>query len=176
MADVDCRARWSSDRIIQIDTADEETHYWGDVSIGAMAIDIWIDSMIETVDLVLDDGRRRSWPENTTAILSIHWSQMNGRVGFTNASDIGMWRRENLADTIVFIALIDSNRLPIPTAVSSFGHATVLRIFIDPGVMQYDGVNDMVRAAPGTWNDYFAITPNDLVRVSDGTVVDLKRD
>jgi len=41
--------------------------------------------------------------------------------------------------------------------------------------MQYDGVNDFVWAAAGTCNDNFAIAPNDLVRVSGGTVTDLKR-
>lgn len=30
-----------------IDAADEETHYWGDVSIGAMAIDIWIGNLAD---------------------------------------------------------------------------------------------------------------------------------
>ena len=33
-----------------------------------------------------------------------------------------------------------------------FGHATQLRIFIDPDLLQYDGVNDFVWAAVGTWN------------------------
>jgi len=59
--------------------------------------------------------------------------------------------------------------------VPPFGHATQLRIFIDPDLLQYDGVDDMVWAAAGTWNDNFAIAPNDLVRVSGGIVTDLKR-
>jgi len=59
--------------------------------------------------------------------------------------------------------------------VPPFGHATQLRIFIDPDLLQYDGVNDMVWAAAGTWNDNFAIAPNDLVRVSGAIVTDLKR-
>jgi len=59
--------------------------------------------------------------------------------------------------------------------VPPFGHATQLRIFIDPDLSQYDGVNDMVWAAAGTWNDNFAIAPNELVRVSGGVVTDLKR-
>ena len=59
--------------------------------------------------------------------------------------------------------------------VPPFGHATQLRIFIDPDLLQYDGVNDFVWAAAGTWNDNFAIAPNDLVRVSGGVVTDLKR-
>jgi prolyl-tRNA editing enzyme YbaK/EbsC (Cys-tRNA(Pro) deacylase) len=59
--------------------------------------------------------------------------------------------------------------------VPPFGHATQLRIFIDPDLLQYDGVNDMVWAAAGTWNDNFAISPNELVRVSGGVVTDLKR-
>ena len=59
--------------------------------------------------------------------------------------------------------------------VPPFGHATQLRIFIDPDLLQYDGVNDMVWAAAGTWNDNFAIAPNELVRVSGGVVTDLKR-
>lgn len=59
--------------------------------------------------------------------------------------------------------------------VPPFGHATQLRIFIDPDLLQYDGVNDMVWAAAGTWNDNFAIAPKDLVRVAEGVVTDLKR-
>ncbi|NBU60339.1 MAG: YbaK/EbsC family protein [Actinobacteria bacterium] len=59
--------------------------------------------------------------------------------------------------------------------VPPFGHTTQLRVFVDPDLLQYDGVNDFVWAAAGTWNDNFAIAPNDLVRVSGGTVTDLKR-
>ena len=55
--------------------------------------------------------------------------------------------------------------------VPPFGHSTKLRIFIDPDLLQYDEV----WAAAGTWNDNFAIAPNDLVRVSGGVVIDLKR-
>ena len=55
--------------------------------------------------------------------------------------------------------------------VPPFGHATQLRIFIDPDLLQYDGV----WAAAGTWNDVFPITPNNLVRASGGVVTDLKR-
>ncbi len=55
--------------------------------------------------------------------------------------------------------------------VPPFGHTTQLRIFIDPDLLQYDEV----WAAAGTWNDNFAIAPNELVRVSGGVVTDLKR-
>ena len=51
------------------------------------------------------------------------------------------------------------------------GHNTQLRIFIDPDLLQYDEV----WAAAGTWNDVFPFAPNDLVRVSGGVVIDLKR-
>ncbi|MEY3128108.1 MAG: hypothetical protein RIS06_664 [Actinomycetota bacterium] len=44
-------------------------------------------------------------------------------------------------------------------------------ILIDQALNDYD----VVWAAAGTWNDNFAIAPNDLVRVSGGTVTDLKR-
>ena len=56
-----------------------------------------------------------------------------------------------------------------------FGLVTKLRIFIDPDLLQYDGVNEMVWAAAGTWNDVFPISPNELARVSGGIVTDLKR-
>lgn len=56
-----------------------------------------------------------------------------------------------------------------------FGHSTQLRIFIDPDLLQYDGVNDFVWAAAGTWNDVFPIAPADLVRVTGGVVVDVRR-
>ena len=59
--------------------------------------------------------------------------------------------------------------------VPPFGLATKLRVFIDPDLLQYDGVNEMVWAAAGTWNDVFPISPNELARVSFGTVVDLKK-
>ena len=59
--------------------------------------------------------------------------------------------------------------------VPPFGHSTQLRVFVDPDLLQYDGVNDFVWAAAGTWNDNFAIAPNELVRVSGGVVTDLKR-
>jgi Cys-tRNA(Pro) deacylase len=55
--------------------------------------------------------------------------------------------------------------------VPPFGHTTDLSIYIDPDLLQYDEV----WAAAGTWHDVFAIAPGDLVRVSGGTVVDLKR-
>ena len=59
--------------------------------------------------------------------------------------------------------------------VPPFGHATTLRIFIDPDLLQYDGVDEFVWAAAGTWNDVFPIAPNDLVRASGAVVTDLKR-
>jgi prolyl-tRNA editing enzyme YbaK/EbsC (Cys-tRNA(Pro) deacylase) len=56
--------------------------------------------------------------------------------------------------------------------VPPFGHVTELPVFVDPDLLQYD----VVWAAAGTWNDVFAITPDELVRASDGAVVDLRRD
>ncbi len=44
-------------------------------------------------------------------------------------------------------------------------------VFVDPDLLQYD----VVWAAAGTWNDVFAIAPDDLVRASNGTVTDLRR-
>jgi prolyl-tRNA editing enzyme YbaK/EbsC (Cys-tRNA(Pro) deacylase) len=55
--------------------------------------------------------------------------------------------------------------------VPPFGHATPLRVFIDPDLLAYDEV----WAAAGTWDDVFAIAPSDLVRASGGVVTDLKR-
>jgi Cys-tRNA(Pro) deacylase len=55
--------------------------------------------------------------------------------------------------------------------VPPFGHATPLRVFVDEDLLGYD----VVWAAAGTWNDVFAITPDDLVRASGGAVTDLKR-
>ena len=43
--------------------------------------------------------------------------------------------------------------------VPPFGHATPLRVFVDPDLL----VHDEVWAAAGTWNDVFAIAPADLV-------------
>ena len=55
--------------------------------------------------------------------------------------------------------------------VPPFGHATRLRVFIDPDLLQYNEV----WAAAGTWHDVFALSPKDLERVSGGIVTDLKR-
>ncbi len=55
--------------------------------------------------------------------------------------------------------------------VPPFGHATPLRVFIDPDLL----IHAEIWAAAGTWHDVFALTPADLQRVSGGVVVDLKR-
>jgi prolyl-tRNA editing enzyme YbaK/EbsC (Cys-tRNA(Pro) deacylase) len=55
--------------------------------------------------------------------------------------------------------------------VPPFGHATPLRVFVDPDLLTHDEV----WAAAGTWNDVFAIEPAALVTASGGAVVDLKR-
>jgi prolyl-tRNA editing enzyme YbaK/EbsC (Cys-tRNA(Pro) deacylase) len=55
--------------------------------------------------------------------------------------------------------------------VPPFGHATELRVFVDPDLLAYDEV----WAAAGTWHDVFGIAPADLVRASGGVVTDLKR-
>ena len=55
--------------------------------------------------------------------------------------------------------------------VPPFGHATPLRVFVDPDLLAFDEV----WAAAGTWHDVFAIAPADLVTASGGTLVELKR-
>jgi len=55
--------------------------------------------------------------------------------------------------------------------VPPFGHDTVLRVFIDPDLLQYD----IVWAAAGTWHDVFSLTPQQLVSASGGAVVELVR-
>ena len=55
--------------------------------------------------------------------------------------------------------------------VPPFGHVTELRVFVDPDLLQYDEV----WAAAGTWHDVFALSPQDLVDASGGSVVDLRR-
>jgi prolyl-tRNA editing enzyme YbaK/EbsC (Cys-tRNA(Pro) deacylase) len=55
--------------------------------------------------------------------------------------------------------------------VPPFGHATHLRVFVDPDLLQYDEV----WAAAGTWHDVFGIDPRELVEASEGSVVDLRR-
>ena len=68
------------------------------------------------------------------------------------------------------VGCLDSDRCTIG-GVPPFGHSTQLRVFVDPDVLQYDEV----WAAAGTWNDNFGANPNDIVRVADGVVTDLKR-
>jgi Cys-tRNA(Pro) deacylase len=67
-------------------------------------------------------------------------------------------------------AVRDATGYPIG-GVPPFGHATQLRVFVDPDLLQYDEV----WAAAGTWNDNFGAAPADIVRVSGGVVTDLKR-
>ena len=55
--------------------------------------------------------------------------------------------------------------------VPPFGHATGLRVSVDPDLLQYE----VVWAAAGTWHDVFALTPSQLVAASGGVVVDVKR-
>ncbi|MEQ8436814.1 MAG: YbaK/EbsC family protein [Ilumatobacter fluminis] len=55
--------------------------------------------------------------------------------------------------------------------VPPFGHTSELPVFVDPDLLQYEEV----WAAAGTWHDVFPLTPDDLVRVSNGTVTDLKK-
>jgi Cys-tRNA(Pro) deacylase len=55
--------------------------------------------------------------------------------------------------------------------VPPFGHASELPVFIDQDLLHYG----VVWAAAGTWNDVFAIAPDDLVRASNGTVTELRR-
>ena len=67
-------------------------------------------------------------------------------------------------------AVRDATGYPIG-GVPPFGHATQLRVFVDPDLLQYDEV----WAAAGTWNDNFGAAPADIVRVAGGVVTDLKR-
>ena len=64
-------------------------------------------------------------------------------------------------------------RRPASRSVACRRSATPRRCgsFIDPDLLAYDEV----WAAAGTWHDVFAPRPDDLVRASGGTVVDLKR-
>ena len=55
--------------------------------------------------------------------------------------------------------------------VPPYGHATHLRVFVDPDLL----ASDEVWAAAGTWHDVFGIEPHKLVDASDGVVSDLKR-
>lgn len=55
--------------------------------------------------------------------------------------------------------------------VPPIGHATTLRVFIDPDLLGHDEV----WAAAGTWHDVFPLSPHDLHRVSGGLIVELKR-
>ena len=67
-------------------------------------------------------------------------------------------------------AVRDATGFPIG-GVPPFGHATHLRVFVDPDLLRYDEV----WAAAGTWNDVFAIEPQELVTASEGVVTDLRR-
>ena len=53
--------------------------------------------------------------------------------------------------------------------VPPFGHATPLRVFVDPDLLAYDEV----WAAAGTWHDVFPLAPQQLVDVTGAIVVEL---
>lgn len=55
--------------------------------------------------------------------------------------------------------------------IPPFGHATPLRVFVDPDLLTWPEV----WAAAGTWHDVFGVAPDALVNATAGTVVDLKR-
>lgn len=55
--------------------------------------------------------------------------------------------------------------------VPPFGHDTRLRVFVDPDLLAFDEV----WAAAGTWQDVFALSPEQLVSTSSGVVVELAR-
>lgn len=55
--------------------------------------------------------------------------------------------------------------------VPPFGHATELRVFVDPDLLGHHEV----WAAAGTWHDVFPLAPSSLVEATGGTVVDLRR-
>jgi len=55
--------------------------------------------------------------------------------------------------------------------VPPLGLETKLRIFMDPDLLKYDEV----WAAAGTWNDVFPIDPRVLQRVTNGVVVEIRR-
>lgn len=55
--------------------------------------------------------------------------------------------------------------------VPPFAHATSLRTFVDPDLLDHDEV----WAAAGTWNDVFPLSPEALSKAGDGLVVELKR-
>lgn len=55
--------------------------------------------------------------------------------------------------------------------VPPIGHASPLRVFIDPDLLHHD----VVWASAGTWHDVFPLAPRELQRVSGGIVVEIKR-
>jgi len=66
----------------------------------------------------------------------------------------------------------DTGIPPCPiNGVPPFPSKTQLRRFIDEDLLQYQEV----WAAAGTWNDVFAINPGQLVRVTGGQVLSLRR-
>ena len=56
--------------------------------------------------------------------------------------------------------------------VPPFGHATELRVFVDPDLLQHDEV----WAAAGTWHDVFPLAPQQLVEASGAVVAPLRQD
>jgi Cys-tRNA(Pro) deacylase len=56
--------------------------------------------------------------------------------------------------------------------VPPFGHASALPVYVDEDLTRFD----VVWAAAGTPFAVFAVTPDDLVQASQGTLVDLKKE
>ena len=57
-----------------------------------------------------------------------------------------------------------------PSGVPPFGHLQQLPVYIDEDFWQFE----VIWAAAGTPNAVFALTPAELVRVTQGLVADLK--
>ena len=55
--------------------------------------------------------------------------------------------------------------------VPPIGHKVPLRVFVDPDLLRHE----VVWAAAGTWHDVFPLAPGELVRVSGGVLVEIKR-
>jgi len=47
--------------------------------------------------------------------------------------------------------------------VPPFGRSTQFRKFVVPDLLEYDGVNEFVWAAAGTWNDNFGAAPVGII-------------
>ncbi len=128
----------------------------------AEAIGVGVGQIVKSLIFAVGDDSARAAGEVVVALVPGH-SQLDERKLAAAAGQPACWRVD--AD-----AVREATGFPIG-GVAPIGHRRNLRIFADPGLLEFD----TVWAAAGTWTDVFGVAPQLLVTASGATVADLRR-